>query len=390
MTSVGLSDKLAQARPPLYRQVEAYVRRQIRQGQWQPGHKLDLSELARLTNIGRPVVQQALQSLSSQGVLVRRPRSGTFVADNAMVQMRQSHATRSSTSLALVVPYIGLPEYARLAEGAGNAARARGLDLLIAGTDNSVERYEETIRRHLRAPPFGLIIVPPFDVGLPLALLEEIEASGIPVVCCYRRLGDERWPLVVDDGAHAGRMVAEHLIQTGRRRLCFVCSDHSPFSTSAPDTTLISLGYARTATHHMRELEDLRELRLSYDVDPVHWDHNEQLLPTIRAFLEAHPQLDGFFCHSPFLADAVYHVLCDLGRSIPQDVAIVGNGDYLEYARYARQQLTTVAYNYQRIGEELLNQLVAIREGTRAPIYQPVLVQGELRIRNSSAPPQRA
>jgi LacI family transcriptional regulator len=390
MTSVGLTGRIGHGRPPLYKQVEAYVRKQIRQGDWPAGHKLDLDELARQTHISRPVVQQALQSLSSQGVLVRRPRSGTYVADNASAQMGEAQLSASSKSLVLIVPYIGLPEYSRLAEGAGDAARARGLDLVIAGTDNTPERYQESIRRHLQSPPFGLIIVPPFDTALPLDLLHEIEASGVPVACCYRRIGDERWPLVLDDGEHAGELVAEHLIQTGRRRLCFVCNRVSPFSTAgSPNTTLPLLGFTRAAMRHMHEVDELQELRVNYVVDHVHWNHNDSLLPTIRAFLEANPQLDGFFCHSPFLADAVYHVLCDLGRSIPEDVAIVGNGDYLEYARYARQQLTTVAYSYKRIGEELLKLLETIRGGSRSPIYDAVRVQGELCIRNSSAPKLR-
>jgi LacI family transcriptional regulator len=384
MTSAENLERTSDLTRPLYRQVEAYVRRQIRQGELVPGNRLDPNDLARQTNISRPVVQQALQSLSSQGVLVRRPRSGTYVADNATQHMSKSQKPGASQSLALIVPQIQIPEFARLAHGTDEAARARGLDLLIAGTDNSVERYEHAIRRHLQSPVFGLILVPPIGVPLPLSLLDEIEASDVPTVCCYRRAGDERWPVVVEDGEHTGRIVAEHLIQTGRRRLCFV-NLHDPSPTGAN----FFHGFSRTVMQHLKDVDEVQELDISEDVDIHHWKTNDHLLPIIRNFIEAHPRLDGFFCGSDLMADAVHHVLQDMGRSIPQDAAVIGNGgNVAAYATFSRQGITTVDYSYQRFGEELLKQVTSIRDGHRASVYEPVYIRGELRIQSSSVSSQ--
>src|ERR1700742_3054397 len=96
---------------PLYRQVEAYVRMRIRRGELTPGKRLDAGELSREISISRPVVQQALQNLSSQGVLTRRPRSGTYVADDAAAQMNAPASDQARRNLVLVVPHLEAPEY---------------------------------------------------------------------------------------------------------------------------------------------------------------------------------------------------------------------------------------------------------------------------------------
>lgn len=376
MTSTEIATAGTASPRPLYRQVEAYVRTQIRQGELLPGKRLDAGDLARKTKISRPVVQQALQSLSSQGVLIRRPRSGTYVAEDATDRMQTEDVRlTASRNLALVVPHIRIPEFSRLAHGLDDAARDRGLDLVIAGTDNSLALYEKTIRRHLESNAFGLILVPPFFEAMPLGLLRDIEASGVPTVCCYRRAGDERWPLVAEDGEYAGRIVAEHLIGAGRKRLVFVNSlDQSQAGSR------FFHGFSRVVMQNLRHLEQFEELTVQELVGVRDWNKTDTMLPAIREFMEIHPGLDGFFCGSDMLADAVYHVLTEMGRSIPGDVTVVGNGGNADYySTFGRQGLITIDYDYKQFGEELLNQLSLAGGQRTLSNFEPVYIKGELR-----------
>lgn len=82
MTETDASN-LSPSESPRYQQVETHVCRQIKDGRLAPGTRLDPLSLAQSLNISRGVVQQGLQSLASRGILIRRARSGTYVADEA-------------------------------------------------------------------------------------------------------------------------------------------------------------------------------------------------------------------------------------------------------------------------------------------------------------------
>lgn len=67
---------------PIYYQLKALIQEQIESGLWRPGDRIPTEqELCRLYSISRSPVRQALNQLAHEGVLVRRPGSGTFVSD---------------------------------------------------------------------------------------------------------------------------------------------------------------------------------------------------------------------------------------------------------------------------------------------------------------------
>ncbi|MGD2178617.1 MAG: extracellular solute-binding protein [Anaerolineae bacterium] len=72
---------------PIYHQLKALIQEQIRCGLWRPGDRiLTERELCQTYAISRSPVRQALSELAHEGVLVRRPGLGTFVADHGSVE----------------------------------------------------------------------------------------------------------------------------------------------------------------------------------------------------------------------------------------------------------------------------------------------------------------
>ena len=71
---------------PIYHQLKALIQEQIRFGLWRPGDRIPTErELCQTYAISRSPVRQALSDLAREGVLLRRPGLGTFVADHASV-----------------------------------------------------------------------------------------------------------------------------------------------------------------------------------------------------------------------------------------------------------------------------------------------------------------
>ncbi|MGD2143140.1 MAG: extracellular solute-binding protein [Anaerolineae bacterium] len=81
MTPIDRSSPL-----PIYHQLKALIQEQISCGLWRPGDRIPTErELCQTHAISRSPVRQALSELAHDGVLVRRPGLGTFVADHASV-----------------------------------------------------------------------------------------------------------------------------------------------------------------------------------------------------------------------------------------------------------------------------------------------------------------
>jgi LacI family transcriptional regulator len=80
----------------------------------------------------------------------------------------------------------------------------------------------------------------------------------------------------------------------------------------------------------------------------------------IRAFLKRGPEIDGLYAVSDALALGAYRALKEHGLKIPQDVAVVGVGDY-EISPFFDPPLTSVGVSHQALAEEasrlLLQQL---------------------------------
>jgi GntR family transcriptional regulator len=67
---------------PYYVQLKDALREKIERGEWKPGDQLPGElELGQMFDVSRTVIRQALQELTSEGLIVRKKGKGTFVAE---------------------------------------------------------------------------------------------------------------------------------------------------------------------------------------------------------------------------------------------------------------------------------------------------------------------
>ena len=76
----------------------------------------------------------------------------------------------------------------------------------------------------------------------------------------------------------------------------------------------------------------------------------------LRGHMEAHPRCDGLFAVTDTLALGAYHAIKEIGRRVPEDVAVVGVGDH-EHADYFDPPLTCVGPIYDHVVQEIVTLL---------------------------------
>ncbi|HWF34097.1 MAG TPA: GntR family transcriptional regulator [Solirubrobacteraceae bacterium] len=76
--------------------IAGLLRERIVDGQFQPGEKLVEAEIARQLQISRGPVREALAQLRAEGLVIERPRRGSFVAELTLDDVREIYELRAA------------------------------------------------------------------------------------------------------------------------------------------------------------------------------------------------------------------------------------------------------------------------------------------------------
>src|SRR5271166_3624335 len=199
----------------------------IQAGRWKQGDRLPSeAELVQAFGVSRITVGRALRDLRVAGLIERRAGSGTFLRGN-----RQPGAH----SFGLLIPNLGETEiFGSICQGMMASPLARqhallwGSDSTLAGSNE--ERAWDLCRQYIERQVSGVFFAPLELTPTKDAWNERIgrafDAARIPVILLDRPLlpypEPPRYDLVGIDNRQAGRIVADHLLSLGCRRLAFV------------------------------------------------------------------------------------------------------------------------------------------------------------------------
>jgi LacI family transcriptional regulator len=196
----------------------------------------------------------------------------------------------------------------------------------------------------------------------------------VPVVYVYGESTDPGDLSVLADDEGGGRLVGEHLVSLNRRHIGHITGPQS--YRAARDR---ATGLAAVLAESGRTLAGGQPL---YGEWSQRWGRH-----AARTLLATDPTVDAIFCGNDQIATGVTETLLDLGRRIPEDVAIVGYDNWEVFAADCRPPLTTVDLNLEQLGATAVRHLFAALDGQRPTgvIRQPC----RLVIRESTGPRTR-
>ncbi len=193
--------------------VRLWILESIKSGRIIPGDKLPSeSELCEKFASSRSSVRQAITQLASEGWLKSQRGVGTFCA----LKDRQL-----TMDIGLICYFSSSYIFPRIARGCDQIAHRRGFHILLNQSEYDLGKEGEILRKLQARGIDGIIIEPVFDGSRPsnLALLEELEKAGIPLVLMDNYFPDRGFSRVAMDDLAGGRMVASHLWERGHRRI---------------------------------------------------------------------------------------------------------------------------------------------------------------------------
>jgi len=274
-------------------------------------------------------------------------------------------AGSSTNIVGVIVTSLFNSEFAEIIEALQRDLARDGLQVMIANSAYDPDEELRVVRALLSWRPAAIAIVGKEHHPRSVELLA---TAGIPVIQFWDASDACIDSVVGMDHREIGRMQAAHLSANGCRRLAFVGSvrkhDHRAQKRLAGMQTYV--GKKR-----------LGPLAVEISGESGNAALGEQL---VTALLARNPDIDGIVCNSDVIALGVLRGLRRMGRSVPEDVAVIGFGDS-EAGRCTVPELSTVRPPRAEIGRLVGRAVISrINGGEREQHCLPA----ELIIRESS------
>ncbi len=328
-----------------------------------------IADIARLAGVSKSTVSRALNDSPLIGQETKeRIRAIAREHDYQVNLQARRLSLRQSCTIAFVIhAYHGEFSVADLfvleiMGSISNGLYAEGYDMLLAQVNPLETGWAHEYLDSGRVDGFVLLtstrkqahIRALVEMGAPFIVWGVSESGG-----AYCSVGG--------DNLAGGRLAAEHLLRSGRRRIAFLGGPAEELEIRQRFA-----GYEAA----------LREAGIGIDSALVtHGEYSRELGATgMQRLLERAPHLDAVLAASDLMALAAMQVLRERGRRIPEDVAVVGYDD-LSIAAYGNPPLTTIRQDIPLAGRLLARNLVHyLQTGEVTAVTMPV----ELVVRGSA------
>lgn len=339
-----------------YVQVYEQLVGEMADGVYGPGDPLPPEPmLAERFGIARGTIRQALDRMERRGLIRRVRGRGTFVRDDAPVQLR-----RGLDAVALLVPeQAGF--YPSLMDGFEQASAASRNQVIVVNTRNNAHVQGDAILQLIDKQVAGVVIVPVLAESMtPAYQVRQLQRHQIPVVLCHRGVLGTRAPVLALRGREIGRRAGEELARLGHRRVAFVAMLRTPMAESYEAglrAALVEAGGGlpdRWAIYSQASgLDD--PARLERAVEAV-----------IARLLDGDGDARPSAIFSPFdaVAEVIYVQLLRRGLSAPEDVSLVSFGGVVRLGP-TQHRLAVVTVDEGAIGRQAAQLLDEMRSGAR-------------------------
>jgi DNA-binding LacI/PurR family transcriptional regulator len=322
-----------------------------------------IRDVARAAGVSVATVSYVLNNNGRVGRPTRRAvlsavRNLDYVANlNA-----RNLAKDASQTLGMIVSDIENPFFPEVVKGFEQRAREQGYDVILSDTDYDANVMAEAATRMLRQRVRGISLV---TSEVALSTIRQIKARQAPSVFLDVGPVQQYISNVKIDYAHGIRMVIDHLIALGHRRISFVGARNDLRSNAARRDAYL---------HYMRE----RGMKLGAVLEGN--SHFDGGLVAGAQICQMRPRPTAIVAMNDLTAIGIIKALQSSGLNVPKQISVTGF-DCTQLAAYTTPSLTTVDLHRDLIGRTAADALQSLftsptHMGLEYPII-PTLHPGE-------------
>ena len=273
---------------------------------------------------------------------------------------------QSSNTIGVVINDLMNPFFAELLVGFERKLVEAGYIMLMAHTNESLERQKEVLISMREHNVAGIALCP--ALGTPSSLIKDVESWRIPLVVMIRTLGRGSYDFAGSDNKLGVKMATQHLLSAGHRRIGFLGGRTGPVFEQR-------MGGYKTA---LAEAGIPFDESLVFSSSPTRAGGHDTML----RMLDTKPVIPAAVCYNDLMAFGALSALGERGLRAGKDFALMGFDNVLD-AEHSNPPLSTVDIQPNTLGEQAASLLLErIREPERPK--QRYLAKPQLALRQSA------
>jgi len=308
-------------------------------------YSIDITAVAKVAGVSAATVSRVLNHPD----LVKdstRKRVDAAIRKTGYIRNRaaQSMHGRRSATLGLVLPTVNYSIFAELVQSFNDAVSDLGFTLLLATHGYDLKVEYQVLRKLLEHRVDGIALIG-FDHSRDTFRL--LASQKVPVVAAWNYAPDSPVSCIGADNAEAGAVAARHLLSLGHRRIGFIFPPTAE-NDRARDRMQAAIATLRSAGQDVSENSIARAQYSIADSKAV-----------CLELLHPRPPFTALLCGNDIIAQGVLSAAQQLGLRVPEDLSVIGIGDFPGSADMF-PALTTVAIPAREIGARAGRHLVDI------------------------------
>ncbi|AJS57665.1 LacI family DNA-binding transcriptional regulator [Paenibacillus sp. IHBB 10380] len=255
-------------------------------------------------------------------------------------EVARSLFKKHSNTIGLIVPDIMNPFFPELARAVEDTATKLGYNIILCNSDGNREKEQAYLDVLQQKYVNGII------VSSNTLTAGQIEKLNIPVVSIDREIS-KGLPTIVVENKKGSIVATRYLKSKGCRRI-----GHIRGTRAVVNAEERCEGYKEVVGKEPWFSE-------SYIVNG-NYDMQSSIEATIE-LLSLHPEIDGIFAANDIMAIGAIKAAHQLGKKVPEDIAIIGF-DGISLSRATIPELTTIVQPIYELGEIATKMLVSLME----------------------------
>lgn len=346
----------------------------IGEGASTPTRPPTLREVAQAARLDISTVSRALRPETRSRVKPETVRRVLATADalgyRANPFARGLKDQRSMT-IGMLVPDLGNPLFPPIVRGIEDGLRDRGYAMILANTDQDLDRESKLLDVLLERRVDGLVLA---TAVRSYPLLDTLINAQVPVVLVNRTIDEAPLSMVSGDDHQGVGLAVKHLVELGHRRIAFAGAALS--ASTGFNRYQYFLAWMASLGHPVRE-----ELLVF-----APWFTKDDGAAATEELIARGVEFTAIVAASDMIALGCYRALRSHGLRVPEDVSVVGfNGS--RWCDEFSPPLTSIHVPKYEIGRQtarLLLTMLDVPGSTPANVLLPTTLQ----TRASTAPPR--
>lgn len=293
-----------------------------------------IKDVAKHAGVGIGTVSRVINNEKSVGDQTRRKVLEAMNALNYSPNNMASQLRKNETRIiALLVPVVNHPFFAKLAYYIEDEADRFGYSTILVSSQQRVEKETEIISRIKHKKVDGAVFVTHY-------IHEEENLKGCPIISIDRVLGADI-PYVTSDNYEATKKAIRYMIERGAKRVGYIGS--KPLVDS------------EVMERERAYLDIMAEYNMTPRIVNEVIQHGEE--PAVVAdFMEKYSDVDGVFVSGYTLSQVFYDAALELGKMIPKDIQIISYDGV--FKQWSTSNMTSIEQPIEEMARQVVRLLI--------------------------------